>query len=504
MLLAAGMALGSGCVTAGARQAALPPGFGEGVTPTVAVTTPADQVPALLGSLSSTQVQFAVDRMAHAVAFEVGPDGRARILFPASPAHATLVMPGARYQVQAWRTRTFQPGFSFVRGGARGHVPYVVVLVSEAAPDLTGFGRGSRWRTQLPIEGPADVDDVTPALGKLLFGDEDADYAADYAYLSPPLGLAQQRFLAECAVRGRGARDYQFYRDVWGVFDPSDPTFGPPDWSAMLSWSGGLFGVMGPAYWMDRATFATGSFYGWCGANGMAAPQFAFRPWPVRPQQAPPTTPPTGGPPPVAAPGPRPPAGPPRVPKLPTEVTELSPAEPATPEGAAPGGAAGAGDAPRIERPAPRWREREPGERIARERPAVRAFTFERLTGPSAAEERALRREADRAERWTAGGAAPRPTMPAWVSERVVPVGVGQRDPRGGTAGGRQPASVSGWHVVPGPSGERRVPGTTGSGATGSATPAAPRTAPSGSAPARPAPSGGSGGSPRQIQQDKQ
>ena len=266
----------TGCAVAPpVAQSGVAPESGGG--PAVEIWSPVGTA-AMLGTSASATSYFSVDQPAYATAFEVGRDGRLRVLFPATPQASGLVLPGARYPLTAWRA---QLANGFAVGGRT--VPFTFVLVSEDRPDLSRFGRGKQWRYQVRLEGTTQPDFVIERVAETLYPGEDREYAVDYAFVPPRVDVGGQMLMAQCGLRTNvDHRDYAFYQDLWSVFDLSDPSLGIASFGAMwlgagwggwfpVSTRGGLGGLF-----LQRALLATAAFPGGCWGAGLRVPTLAF------------------------------------------------------------------------------------------------------------------------------------------------------------------------------------------------------------------------------------
>lgn len=124
-------------------------------------------------------VFFSVDRDAYVAVFEVGTDGRIRVIYPRSPRENLLVRAGAPQRVLAGA------GFYPDGPGAR-QVPYVFAVASFRPFDLSEFGNGRRWQYQLASVGhqTKSPELTIRRVAELLFGESDAEIAADYLYFA--------------------------------------------------------------------------------------------------------------------------------------------------------------------------------------------------------------------------------------------------------------------------------------------------------------------------------
>lgn len=125
------------------------------------------------------QVFFSVDRDAYVALFEVGTDGRVRVIYPRAPKDQRMTAGGEVYRAMAGGG--FYPDSPFAR-----LVPYVFAIASFEPLDLREFGYGSRWRYQLAAGGTRarNPEYTITSIAGVVLGSPDAPYAADYLYFA--------------------------------------------------------------------------------------------------------------------------------------------------------------------------------------------------------------------------------------------------------------------------------------------------------------------------------
>lgn len=299
--------------------------------PAVSVWSPADQ----LGS-AFTALLFSTDRPAYATAFEVDRRGRVRVVFPRTPREDGRVEPGRTYTAVGTGIANDRMFLTPTTDWRR--LPFLFVVVSDARPDLSEFGRGRSWQQQVRTDA-IEAEDVIAAVADRVTAATGRPYATDFSYVAPRLAAREALFAASCTLPARDARDYWFFRDLWAVFTPMDPTFGITPMFAfgpVVTWASSPY--IGVAF--ERAQWATGAFRGNCFGGfqpvwGYRSALFARLGSPVPGVFAGPPVPV------AAAPGPRltPPPGAtpiePRLPRTPREFAD-GPVRPAGAPGDAP------------------------------------------------------------------------------------------------------------------------------------------------------------------------
>ncbi|MDF1503397.1 hypothetical protein PYV61_10620 [Roseisolibacter sp. H3M3-2] len=243
----------------------------SGDAPGVKVWTPAT---ALGGMAASTY--FAAERDAYAAAFAVSRDGRLRVVWPESPKEDGMVRGGKTYRANASYTQ-----YGGWAGGPRAAVPFVFVLTSDQRLDLTRFARGSNWAYQVNLADLGyEAEDALETVAEVVLPTPDAPYAADFAYVGPRLTGQAAMLAMQCGVRAFDQYSYNYFRDMWAVFDPWDTYLGPPSFHNTWMWSGLWFPYSGrsmQAFYIDRASRANSAFWGLCPTfnNRTFLPSFA-------------------------------------------------------------------------------------------------------------------------------------------------------------------------------------------------------------------------------------
>jgi hypothetical protein len=227
--------------------------------PALALWSPGTQP----GSSGFPVAYFSTDRPAYATAFEVDRTGRVRVVYPAAPRDAGRVEPGRLYAAVGrgvTNDRAFlTPATNWER------VPFLFVVVSDSRPNLAEFGTGRGWQRQLRVEA-ADAEDVVAEVAARIMADTDGQATTDFAYLGPRLSAPEANLAARCALPAANARDYWYFRELWAVFTPADPTLG-------LGFSGAgwvyptLASYVGAPYLavsLERFRFAFNAFSNFC------------------------------------------------------------------------------------------------------------------------------------------------------------------------------------------------------------------------------------------------
>jgi hypothetical protein len=272
LLTAAALLASAACSSLPRPETAPSPVISQGDAPALSVWGPSVASGAAAGA-----TYFSVDRDAYAAAFAVTRDGRLRVVWPDSPENDGLVRRGKTYSANA----AFAQYGAFL-SGSRSAVPYVFVITSDQRLDLSRFGKGSRWAYQVNLEGVGfDADDAVTTVASVVLPSAEAPYAADYSYIGPRLIGAAQMLALNCSVRNASARSYDYFRDLWAVFDPWDPFLGPAAFSTAWLWSSAWFPYSGrglQSLYFDRATRASSAFWGGCPYMNQQRflPAFAF------------------------------------------------------------------------------------------------------------------------------------------------------------------------------------------------------------------------------------
>jgi hypothetical protein len=187
-----------------------------------------------------------VDRDAFVVVFEIGADGRARVLYPSSPRERGfarsdrplyVVLPSA--------------DVPFIRA-AELQVPVVVAFASDLEPDLSEFTEsGRRWDYQYATRSYESTEDKVRGLAELLYGSADMPYAVGLQALSPVLSTVARRTLVSCGYQYGGSLSPGFNRFLWDLWGPVslletswqlDQLYNEVQWGQWNQWNmGGLF-----------------------------------------------------------------------------------------------------------------------------------------------------------------------------------------------------------------------------------------------------------------------
>lgn len=162
---------------------------------------------------SSARVKL--DRDAFVVVIELGVDGRARIVFPASPREKAYVradralyvpLPSADVMfIQTQRVRT----------------PAIVAFASDVAPDLSAFTAGSgRWDYQYAVDFNGRTEDAVRDLATLIYGNPDMPYSVSQSHIAPTLSAFAQNLLIDCGYVLGGSTSIEFANFLWDLYGP--------------------------------------------------------------------------------------------------------------------------------------------------------------------------------------------------------------------------------------------------------------------------------------------
>lgn len=264
----------AGALTLGALAACVVPPKPLTVSPAALPTTPPAVSlwsPNVFPGSSLPSLYFSTDRPAYASVFEVDRSGRVRVVFPRSPRDVGRVEPGKTYTAVSNGFITDRTFISAATNWRR--LPFMFVVVSDTRPDLSDFGAGRSWRQQVRTDG-VEAEDVIAAVAGRVTAGSGRPYATDYAYLAPQLSAREALFAASCARVAQGPQDYWYFRDLWAVFTPADPTLGLTPvfaFGPMVTWASVPY--LGVAY--DRAQWASSAFRGGCLTP--FAPSYGYR-----------------------------------------------------------------------------------------------------------------------------------------------------------------------------------------------------------------------------------
>lgn len=198
-----------------------------------------------------------VDRDAFLTVIEVGADGRARVVFPATPRDKAFARGG-----RAVYAPLPSADAMFVRTAAV-RVPLVVAFASDVAPMLTAFGTGRmRWDYQYAVPAYGEPEDVVTQLAALLYGADASTapvFGAAVARIAPVLNLASQRLLSSCGYQLGAMATGDFYQFLWDVYGPFALGNGWSSAYGMSRYDVGLWGLGGwyvpfPWYAFTRTT----------------------------------------------------------------------------------------------------------------------------------------------------------------------------------------------------------------------------------------------------------
>jgi len=163
----------------------------------------------------SSTGRVTLDRDAFLVVFEIGADGRARVLYPMTPRSSGY-------------TRADRPVYvplpsadaPFIRA-AELRVPTMVAFSSDLEPDFSEFTEsGRRWDYQYAAKSFEPLEFTVRGLAELLYGSADMPYEVAARDLSPVLSSAAQRSLVSCGYNFGGSFSPGFNRFLWDLWGP--------------------------------------------------------------------------------------------------------------------------------------------------------------------------------------------------------------------------------------------------------------------------------------------
>jgi len=156
-----------------------------------------------------------LDRDAFLVVFELGADGRARILYPMTPRDR-----GFARADRAFYVPLPSADVPFIRS-PEVLVPVIVAFASDLQPDLSEFtDSGRRWDFQYATNGSEPIETTLRGLAELLYGSADMPYSVTTRELSPVLSSFAQRSLVSCGYQYGGAFSSNFNRFLWDLWGP--------------------------------------------------------------------------------------------------------------------------------------------------------------------------------------------------------------------------------------------------------------------------------------------
>ena len=173
-------------------------------------------------------VFFSVDRDAYVALFEVGTDGRVRIIYPRTPRDALLQRGGTTQRVLAGAG--FYPDSPMSR-----QIPYVFAIASYKPFDLSEFGNGKRWRYQLTSSSAnaRNPEHTIRSIATMMFDEEDPEITADYLYFATRSQVRQAyalRALDACSGSGWNSLSFsdigtdiffrQIFLPIWELYLP--------------------------------------------------------------------------------------------------------------------------------------------------------------------------------------------------------------------------------------------------------------------------------------------
>lgn len=264
-LAAQGVAVTVLAATAGAQQ---PVDSAVSSPPELTLWSPASANPLMNAGMSGYFIS--VERDAYLAAFEVGRDGRMRVLYPRSPKDDGRVKGRKAVSVMPWSYDLFGMSVSPTE------VPYVVALASDRPIDLSRFGTGKSWQYRVRMDGAWQADVTMENVGRLVQSDPTQRFSGDYGYVAPRIPASTQLALSRCMslstfAMGRDSRDYWLYRDLWMSFGPRDGYW----FGSAATWLGWGFSGFAPMIFPSMGAWPTRG--GGC-TQSIRTPSYAFAP----------------------------------------------------------------------------------------------------------------------------------------------------------------------------------------------------------------------------------
>jgi len=159
--------------------------------------------------------RITLDRDAFLVVFELGADGRARVLYPMTPRDR-----GFARADRAFYVPLPSADVPFIRA-SQVFVPVIVAFASDLQPDLSEFTEsGRRWDYQYATDGNEPIESTVRGLAELLYGSADMPYSVSTRELSPVLSSFAQRSLVSCGYQYGGGFSPSFNRFLWDLWGP--------------------------------------------------------------------------------------------------------------------------------------------------------------------------------------------------------------------------------------------------------------------------------------------
>ncbi len=176
-----------------------------------------------------------LDRDAFLVILEFGADGRARIVYPESPRDSPFTEAGNAVQAQLPSADAM-----FVRV-ARVHVPTLVAIASDLAPDLSTFtSTGNTWDFDYDIPRGISRNQMVRALAAIMFGGEGMPYSFELRDIAPQLSNFAVGALNSCGYLFASEISPSFNNFLWQTFGPQPVGFfGGGGFSPWLATAGG-------------------------------------------------------------------------------------------------------------------------------------------------------------------------------------------------------------------------------------------------------------------------
>ncbi len=209
-----------------------------------------------------------LDRDAFLVVFELGADGRARVLYPMTPRDR-----GFARADRAFYVPLPSADVPFVRS-SQVFVPVIVAFASDLQPDLSKFTEsGRRWDYQYASNGNEPIESTLRGLAELLYGDADMPYSVATRELSPVLSNFAQRSLTSCGYQYGGGFSSNFNRflwDLWGPISLLDASWRLDQIYREIQWSQWSYGGWGNVFGPQNFAFArstSGALWDQFGAN---------------------------------------------------------------------------------------------------------------------------------------------------------------------------------------------------------------------------------------------
>lgn len=163
----------------------------------------------------SNSARVSLDRDAFVVVFELGADGRARIIYPESPREN-----GFMRASRNWYVPLPSVDAMFIQATTM-RTPTVVAFASDLAPDLSEFtDEGRHWDYMFSIKDGVSRETTLRDLATLIFGDAEMPYSVSESRIAPTLPPSAQSALRTCGYQPGAYGTASYYEFLWSMFGP--------------------------------------------------------------------------------------------------------------------------------------------------------------------------------------------------------------------------------------------------------------------------------------------